>query len=139
MGLFTGMLSLLSFFPFLVFSSFLLFFFSSFLLFFFFHLTPFLFRRLLSTNPEAAKKVVLSQKPLISDASLRLEPALLDDLVSHISTLASVYHKPPGLFFSLFLLPSFFFFFFFSQSFTQFFPSKNQQTKIKTKYKPTTK
>mmetsp|Transcript_10625 Transcript_10625/g.15996 ORF Transcript_10625/g.15996 Transcript_10625/m.15996 type:complete len:934 (-) Transcript_10625:43-2844(-) len=60
----------------------------------------FIYWRLLSANPEAAKKVVLSQKPLISDASLRLEPALLDDLVSHISTLASVYHKPPETFVS---------------------------------------
>ena len=38
----------------------------------------------------------MSQKPLISDASLRLEPNLLNELVSHISTLASIYHKPPG-------------------------------------------
>jgi len=60
----------------------------------------FIYWRLLSTNPEAAKKVVLSQKPLISDASLRLEPNLLNELVSNISTLASVYHKPPETFVS---------------------------------------
>jgi len=58
----------------------------------------FVYWRLLSASPEAAKQVVLSEKPLISDDSNKLEPALLDDLIKHMSTLASVYHKPPESF-----------------------------------------
>eukprot|EP01090_Pellita_catalonica_P004301 TRINITY_DN1412_c0_g1_i4.p1 TRINITY_DN1412_c0_g1~~TRINITY_DN1412_c0_g1_i4.p1 ORF type:complete len:867 (-),score=182.03 TRINITY_DN1412_c0_g1_i4:1507-4107(-) len=58
----------------------------------------FVYWRLLSKDPEAAKKVVLSSKPLISDDSTLLEPSLLDELISHMSTLASVYHKPPSSF-----------------------------------------
>ena len=52
-------------------------------------------RRLLSTDPEAAKEVVLAEKPVIADTSSNLEPALLDVLLANLSTLASVYHKPP--------------------------------------------
>lgn len=51
--------------------------------------------RLLSTDPEAAKSVVLGEKPLITDSAIKLEESLLDDLISNISSLASVYHKPP--------------------------------------------
>eukprot|EP01103_Thecamoeba_quadrilineata_P006514 TRINITY_DN16239_c0_g1_i1.p1 TRINITY_DN16239_c0_g1~~TRINITY_DN16239_c0_g1_i1.p1 ORF type:complete len:825 (+),score=202.25 TRINITY_DN16239_c0_g1_i1:75-2477(+) len=58
----------------------------------------FIYWRLLSTDPQAAKTVVLSEKPLISDDTSTLEPSLLDELISHISTLASVYHKPPEIF-----------------------------------------
>jgi len=54
--------------------------------------------RLLSTDPEAAKAVVLGEKPLISDSTINLEESLLDELISNISTLASVYHKPPESF-----------------------------------------
>ncbi len=54
--------------------------------------------RLLSTDPEAAKAVVLSEKPRISDDSNVIEPNLLLDLICNISTLASVYHKPPEAF-----------------------------------------
>jgi len=54
--------------------------------------------RLLSTDPEAAKSVVLGEKPLISDSTIRLDESLLDDLIRNISTLASVYHKPPESF-----------------------------------------
>jgi len=56
--------------------------------------------RLLSTDPEAAKTVVLGEKPLISDSTIRLDETLLDELISQISTLASVYHKPPEAFVS---------------------------------------
>ena len=52
-------------------------------------------RRLLSTDPEAAKEVVLAEKPVIADTTSNLEPALLDLLLQQLSTLASVYHKPP--------------------------------------------
>lgn len=54
--------------------------------------------RLLSTDPEAAKSVVLGEKPLISDTSNLLESSLLNNLIGNISTLASVYHKPPESF-----------------------------------------
>lgn len=54
--------------------------------------------RLLSTEPEAAKQVVLAEKPVISDDTFKIDPALLDQLISNISTLASVYHKPPEAF-----------------------------------------
>ena len=47
----------------------------------------FIYWRLLSTDPAAAKEVVLAEKPLIAE----------DDLVCYIASLAtaSVYHKPP--------------------------------------------
>jgi len=54
--------------------------------------------RLLSTDPAAAKAVVLGEKPLISDSTTRMDDAQLDELISNISTLASVYHKPPETF-----------------------------------------
>ena len=60
----------------------------------------FIYWRLLATDPGAAKSVVLSEKPLISDDSSMLEPTLLNELIHHISTLASVYHKPPSSFVS---------------------------------------
>eukprot|EP01104_Vermistella_antarctica_P014792 TRINITY_DN4715_c0_g4_i1.p1 TRINITY_DN4715_c0_g4~~TRINITY_DN4715_c0_g4_i1.p1 ORF type:complete len:940 (+),score=338.52 TRINITY_DN4715_c0_g4_i1:85-2820(+) len=62
----------------------------------------FIYWRLLSTDPEAAKAVVLAEKPLISDTTCNLEPSLLDNLLSHMATLASVYHKPPETFVSKF-------------------------------------
>jgi len=60
----------------------------------------FIYWRLLFTNAEAAKQVVLAEKPLISEESAPLEKELLEDLVSQMSTLASVYHKPPQAFVS---------------------------------------
>ncbi|CAO3579535.1 unnamed protein product [Absidia cylindrospora] len=54
--------------------------------------------RLLSTDPQAAKAVVLSEKPPVAGEGSGLSPALLDDLLYHIGTLASVYHKPPETF-----------------------------------------
>lgn len=58
----------------------------------------YLYWRLLSTDPEAAKQVVLAQKPLISEHTERIDPSVLKELISNISTLASVYHKPPETF-----------------------------------------
>jgi len=58
----------------------------------------FIYWRLLSTDPEAAKAVVLADKPLITDTTSQLDDQLLNDLIPHISTLASVYHKPPESF-----------------------------------------
>ncbi|KAG9323269.1 hypothetical protein KVV02_006292 [Mortierella alpina] len=56
--------------------------------------------RLLSTDPQAAKAVVLSEKPPISveSGSSKISPGLMDELINNISTLASVYHKPPTAF-----------------------------------------
>eukprot|EP00882_Tetradesmus_deserticola_P033145 GHRQ01037832.1.p1 GENE.GHRQ01037832.1~~GHRQ01037832.1.p1 ORF type:complete len:249 (+),score=103.30 GHRQ01037832.1:363-1109(+) len=56
--------------------------------------------RLLSTDPEAAKDVVLANKPVITDDSSQLEPVLLKALMEQISSLASVYHKPADTFVS---------------------------------------
>ena len=58
----------------------------------------FIYWRLLSTDPAAAKEVVLAEKPLISEETDLIEPTLLDELICHISSLASVYHKPPTSF-----------------------------------------
>lgn len=58
----------------------------------------FIYWRLLLTDPAAAKAVVLAEKPLISEETDLLEPSLLDELLCHISSLASVYHKPPTTF-----------------------------------------
>jgi AP-1 complex subunit beta-1 len=54
--------------------------------------------RLLSADPAAAKAVVLGEKPLISDTSNKLDDALLRNLISNIGSLASVYHKTPESF-----------------------------------------
>ena len=58
----------------------------------------FVYWRLLSTNPEAAKAIVLVQKPLIEDDSQTISAKLLDELVGNIALLSSVYHKPPEAF-----------------------------------------
>ncbi|KAJ8263627.1 hypothetical protein COCON_G00160840 [Conger conger] len=58
----------------------------------------YIYWRLLSTDPVAAKEVVLAEKPLISEETDLIEPTLLEELICHIGTLASVYHKPPNAF-----------------------------------------
>ncbi|KAI3410219.1 Beta-adaptin-like protein [Psidium guajava] len=58
----------------------------------------YIYWRLLSTDPEAAKDVVLAEKPVITDDSNQLDPSLLDELLANIATLSSVYHKPPDAF-----------------------------------------
>mmetsp|Transcript_15965 Transcript_15965/g.45910 ORF Transcript_15965/g.45910 Transcript_15965/m.45910 type:complete len:938 (-) Transcript_15965:128-2941(-) len=58
----------------------------------------FIYWRLLSTDPEAAKLVVLGDKPVIEDDTFRLEPNLLNVLIGQIATLSSIYHKPPESF-----------------------------------------
>lgn len=54
--------------------------------------------RLLSANPEAAKAVVVSEKPPISVETRTIPAGLMDELINNISTLSSVYHKPPTAF-----------------------------------------
>lgn len=58
----------------------------------------YIYWRLLSTDPEAAKDVVLAEKPVINDDSNQLDASLLDELLANIATLSSVYHKPPDAF-----------------------------------------
>uniref|UniRef100_A0A2K5E9W2 AP complex subunit beta n=1 Tax=Aotus nancymaae TaxID=37293 RepID=A0A2K5E9W2_AOTNA len=58
----------------------------------------YIYRCLLSTDPVTAKEIVLSEKPLISEETDLIEPTLLDELICHIGSLASVYHKPPNAF-----------------------------------------
>ncbi|VDP14845.1 unnamed protein product [Soboliphyme baturini] len=58
----------------------------------------YIYWRLLSADPAAAKEVVLAEKPLISEETDLLEPTLLNELMCHIGSLASVYHKPPSAF-----------------------------------------
>lgn len=43
-------------------------------------------------------QVVLAEKPLIAEETDLIEPTLLDELICHIASLASVYHKPPSAF-----------------------------------------
>ena len=47
---------------------------------------------------QAAKDVVLAEKPVISDDSNQLDSSLLDELLANIATLSCVYHKPPEAF-----------------------------------------
>ncbi|KAK0379516.1 hypothetical protein CLIM01_03161 [Colletotrichum limetticola] len=54
--------------------------------------------RLLSGDLDVAKNIVLSQKPAITTTMTSLPPALLEQLLAELSTLASVYHKPPESF-----------------------------------------
>lgn len=56
--------------------------------------------RLLSntTDPGATKNIVLSEKPPIQTTVQSLPPTLLEQLLNELSTLASVYHKPPEQF-----------------------------------------
>ncbi|KAK7532544.1 adaptin N terminal region-domain-containing protein [Phyllosticta citricarpa] len=54
--------------------------------------------RLLSSDPQITKNVVLSEKPAITSTIPSLPPALLDQLITELSTLASVYHTLPESF-----------------------------------------
>ncbi|KAI5814873.1 adaptin N terminal region-domain-containing protein [Pyronema omphalodes] len=60
----------------------------------------YIYWRLLSINPDnaIASEVVLADKPPITSTIPNLPPALLDQLLAELSTLASVYHKPPSAF-----------------------------------------
>ncbi|KAF8890713.1 adaptin N terminal region-domain-containing protein [Infundibulicybe gibba] len=58
----------------------------------------YIYWRLLSTDPGAAKAVVLAHRPPISIPRTTVSPALLEELLGEISSLASVYHKPEETF-----------------------------------------
>ncbi|CAK0783703.1 hypothetical protein CVIRNUC_006902 [Coccomyxa viridis] len=54
--------------------------------------------RLLSSDPEAARSVVLAEKPVIAQDTSAMDPRLLRTLLGNLSTLSSVYHLPPAAF-----------------------------------------
>nr|POE77993.1 isoform c of ap-1 complex subunit beta-1 [Quercus suber] len=54
--------------------------------------------RLLSSDPQIAKNVVLSSRPEITSIIPVLPGPLLDSLLPTLSSLSSVYHKPPHAF-----------------------------------------
>ncbi|KAJ7190923.1 adaptin N terminal region-domain-containing protein [Mycena pura] len=58
----------------------------------------YIYWRLLSTDPGAAKAVVLAHRPPISIPRTTVAPGLLEELLSEVSSLASVYHKPEETF-----------------------------------------
>jgi vesicle coat complex subunit len=58
----------------------------------------YIYWRMLSSNPDLAKKIILCEKPTISDDSGTLELHKLDKLINNISTLSSVYYKLPEQF-----------------------------------------
>ncbi|RKF60216.1 AP-2 complex subunit beta [Golovinomyces cichoracearum] len=58
----------------------------------------YIYWRLLSGDLHIAKAIILSNKPPITTTIPSLPPALLDQLLNEISTLASVYHKLPEAF-----------------------------------------
>lgn len=55
----------------------------------------YIYWRMLSTDPEAVKSVVLAEKPAISEDSSNFDSALLEKLIANIGTLSSVFSKPP--------------------------------------------
>jgi AP-1 complex subunit beta-1 len=54
--------------------------------------------RLLSASGQVARSVVLSEKPPISSNQQVLSQRLLNELISELGSLASVYHKPADSF-----------------------------------------
>lgn len=54
--------------------------------------------RLLSSDPQVAKNIVLSSRPQITSTIPMLPAPLLDVLIPNLSTLSSVYQLPPGAF-----------------------------------------
>jgi len=58
----------------------------------------FIYWRLLNTNPEQARLIVLAERPAISDLSYTIDSNLLDKLIDNIGTLSSIYQKAPESF-----------------------------------------
>ncbi|KAK2788599.1 hypothetical protein FQN53_003451 [Emmonsiellopsis sp. PD_33] len=54
----------------------------------------YMYWRLLSTDPAAAKSIVMGDKPPITAESEKLDPATLEELCLNVGTLATVYLKP---------------------------------------------
>ncbi|KIY71907.1 Adaptor protein complex beta subunit [Cylindrobasidium torrendii FP15055 ss-10] len=58
----------------------------------------YIYWRLLSTDPGAAKSVILTPRPLISVPRTTVSAGLLEQLLGEIGSLASAYHKPSETF-----------------------------------------
>jgi AP-1 complex subunit beta-1 len=60
----------------------------------------YIYWRLLSINPDnaIARDVILADKPPITSTIQNLPQGLLEQLLAELSTLASVYHRPPAAF-----------------------------------------
>jgi len=58
----------------------------------------FVYWRLLSASPEAAKDIVLATKPAVRFGSEKLSSEVLNELLRNMSTVASVFHQPPANF-----------------------------------------
>lgn len=54
----------------------------------------YMYWRLLSSNPTAAKEVVMGEKPAITAESEKLDPVTLEEMCLVVGTLATVYLKP---------------------------------------------
>ena len=54
----------------------------------------YMYWRLLSSNPQAAKGVVMGEKPAITAESEKLDPVTLEEMCLVVGTLATVYLKP---------------------------------------------
>ena len=52
----------------------------------------------MSTDTEKAKRVVLSEKPIIQEEVVGFEENLMNVMINNISTVASVLHKRPETF-----------------------------------------
>ena len=57
----------------------------------------FMYWRLLSTDPLAAKSILFANQPPISGEVENLDPLVLEELLLNLSTLASLYHRTPGV------------------------------------------
>jgi AP-2 complex subunit beta-1 len=55
----------------------------------------FMYWRLLTADPTAARDIVMSEKPVISTETDRMDKGMLDQLLLHTGTLGSIYHKSP--------------------------------------------
>ena len=58
----------------------------------------FIYWRLLSTDPDVAKQIVLAEKPVIEDRKRHLDPVLLGVLLEELGSLSSVFHKASASF-----------------------------------------
>lgn len=58
----------------------------------------FMYWRMLSTDPAAARQIVLAEKPAISTETDRMDRQLLDQLLLHTASLSSIFHRQPQTF-----------------------------------------
>lgn len=58
----------------------------------------YIYFRLMSIDPQLASKIIVTEKPRISEDVSGYDETLLDKLMNNLGTLASIYGKPPELF-----------------------------------------